>query len=68
MHLQAVHFDEFNYLESDQSNFLLDEISKDKLLYKVLYVIISYFCIGTELRFLATLEPSKYSMKDSEIW
>ena len=49
-------------------NYLMSEISKDQLLYKALYVIVSYFCIGTELRFLATLSPQKYSLKDSEIW
>jgi hypothetical protein len=32
-------------------------------------VIVSYFCIGTELRFLATHnDPDRFSMKDSEIW
>lgn len=49
-------------------NYLMSEISKDQLLYKALYVIVSYFCIGTELRFLATLSPQKFSLKDSEIW
>ena len=49
-------------------NFITDEISKDHMLYKSLYVIVAYFCIGTELRFLAVLNPSKYSIKDSEIW
>lgn len=48
--------------------YLIQEVSKDQLLYKVLYVIVSYFCIGTELRFLAVLNPSKYCLKDSEIW
>jgi len=46
----------------------MSEISKDQLLYKALYVIVSQFCIGTELRFLATLSPQRYSLKDSEIW
>ena len=49
-------------------NYLMSEISKDQLLYKSLYVIVSYFCIGTELRFLATLNPQRYNLKDSEIW
>lgn len=43
-------------------------MSKDELLFKALYVIVAYFCIGTELRFLAVLSPNKYSLKDSEIW
>ena len=49
-------------------SYLTAEVSKDQLLYKALYVIVSYFCIGTELRFLATINPQKYSLKDSEIW
>ena len=49
-------------------NYLMSEISKDQLLYKSLYVIVSYFCIGTELRFLATHNPQRYNLKDSEIW
>ena len=48
--------------------YLMYEISKDQLLYKALYVIVSYFCIGTELRFLAPVNKEKYSLKDSEIW
>ena len=51
-------------------SYLLHEVSKDQLLYKALYVIVSYFCIGTELRFLAC-DPrtsTNYNMKDSEIW
>ena len=84
MHLQALSFDELNLKQnrlssarsiasSNQStyknqNFITDEISKDHMLYKSLYVIVAYFCIGTELRFLAVLNPSKYSIKDSEIW
>jgi hypothetical protein len=38
------------------------------MLYKTLYVIVSYFCIGTELRFLAMLNPNKFNLKDAEIW
>ena len=48
--------------------YLMHEISKDQLLYKALYVIVSYFCIGTELRFLATLNRENFNLKDSEIW
>jgi hypothetical protein len=48
--------------------FVTEEIAKDSMLYKALYVIVAYFCIGTELRFLAVLNPTLYSLKDSEIW
>lgn len=72
MHLQALGFDEFNEKTISQglnyTNFLLDEISKDTLLYKCLYVIVSYFCIGTELRFLSVIQASKFTIKDSELW
>lgn len=58
MHLQPVCFDEFNNkLNSDFSHFVLYEISKDKLLFKIIFVIVAYFCIGTELRFLTLLKP-----------
>jgi hypothetical protein len=80
MHLQALGFDELNYqVESrapaeyggsrqQSSNFILNEISKDSLMFKTLYSIVAYFCIGTELRFLAVLNPHQYTLKDSEIW
>jgi hypothetical protein len=84
MHLQALSFDELNLKQNRQNsarsiassnqstytnqNFITDEISKDHMIYKALYIIVAYFCIGTELRFLAVLNPSKYSIKDSEIW
>ena len=38
------------------------------MLKKALDVIVSYFCIGTELRFLAVMEHDDFSMKDSEVW
>lgn len=74
MHLQAIGFDEFNNkTESSRagpgfSNFVLEETSKDTLLHKALYVIVAYFCIGTELRFLSVLNPQRYTIKDSEVW
>ncbi len=58
MHLQPVCFDEFNNKKiADFSHFVQDEISNDKLLYKIIFVIVAYFCIGTELRFLTVLKP-----------
>ena len=72
MHLQAVGFDEFNAGTVSKGlvfqSFVLEQIGKDPLLYKVLYVIVAYFCIGTELRFLASICPVKYTIKDSELW
>jgi hypothetical protein len=71
MHLQAVGFDEFNdraFTAHNFANFVLSEIGKDTLLYKTLYIIVSYFCIGTELRFLSVLNSQKFTIKDSELW
>lgn len=78
MHLTTVSFDDFNDksvykdLESNEdkdfTQFVQDEMTKDKLLHKTLFVIVSYFCIGTELRFLSMINPQKHSLKDSEMW
>jgi len=38
------------------------------MLEKILYMVASYFCIGTEYRFLAVKEPGKYEKKDGELW
>ena len=59
MHLQAVDFDEFNDKSQSLSSpggfssFVHEETSKDQLLHKTLYIVVAYFCIGTELRFLS---------------
>jgi len=47
---------------------VLAQVSKDSLLTKCLYLIVAYFCVGTELRFLSVLNPGKFSLKDSECW
>ncbi len=69
MHLQPTGFDDFiENKKQSFSTFVLKETSKDFLLYKALYVIVAYFCIGTELRFLSDLCPQQYTLKDSEVW
>jgi len=74
MHLQALGFDELNYQTQNKiglhnpNNFILNETTRDNLLFKALYSIVAYFCIGTELRFLAVLHPQQYTIKDSELW
>lgn len=69
MHLQPAGFDEFNdTTKLSFPRFVLTETNKDSLLYKALYVIVAYFCIGTELRFLSDLNPLRYTLKDSEVW
>lgn len=47
------------------------ELTRDALLEKVILLAISYFCIGTELRFLSSNKKEKskdYSKDDSEKW
>lgn len=51
-----------------QSKLILNEIGRESLLFKSLYTIVAFFCVGTELRFLAIISPQRYSLKDSEIW
>ena len=59
MHLQAMSFDEFSHKSQTDSSpddlptFVHEQTSKDQLLHKTLYVVVAYFCIGTELRFLS---------------
>lgn len=42
------------------------ELSRDAMLEKIILLTVSYFCVGTELRFLAhqqTIEDSKLATK-----
>jgi hypothetical protein len=48
MHLQPLSAEEMN-LHVDNSH----ELSRDALLEKIILLTVSYFCVGTELRFLA---------------
>jgi hypothetical protein len=77
MHLQPVSFDDFNDRsmfrefrdeQKEFTQFVTEEITKDKLLNKAIFVIASYFCVGTELRFLAMLNSKHLTQKDSEMW
>ena len=47
MHLQPLSLDEMN-LHIDNSH----ELSRDAILEKIILLTVSYFCVGTELRFL----------------
>lgn len=45
------------------------ELSKDSLLEKIVLLSVSYFCVGTEIRFLHTkINHKKFHKKDSEMW
>ncbi len=76
MHLLPMNLEELN-LHVDNSH----EISRDAMLEKIILLSVSYFCVGTELRFLSsTKEPEKkpsfppkppqpkYTKLDSEMW
>jgi hypothetical protein len=49
MHLSPLNFDDLNRTQVD----VIQELSKDKMMEKILYISAGLFCIGTELRFLA---------------
>ena len=72
MHLQPLSTEEMN-LHVDNSH----ELSRDAILEKIILLTVSYFCVGTELRFLnnAADEKKKCSEKEkkakkeqSEMW
>ena len=74
MHLLPMSLEELN-LHVDNSH----ELSRDAMLEKIILLSVSYFCVGTELRFLSNQQKntkstydegteSKYSLADSEMW
>ena len=77
MHLLPMSLEELN-LHIDNSH----ELSRDAMLEKIILLSVSYFCVGTELRFLSannqakpakngyTDEPGSagYTKADSEMW
>lgn len=73
MHLQPLSTEEMN-LHIDNSH----ELSRDALLQKIILLTVSYFCVGTELRFLNNVSDDsknkvskleKHSKKEqSEMW
>jgi hypothetical protein len=70
MHLLPMSLEELN-LHIDNSH----ELSRDAMLEKIILLSVSYFCVGTELRFLSSpssskgkSEPLQYTKADSEMW
>ena len=68
MHLQPLGVEEMN-LHIDNSH----ELSRDAMLQKIILLTVSYFCVGTELRFLNNNEDKQKSEKKnkkelSEMW
>ncbi len=64
MHLTPLEFDDLN---RSNVNVVL-ELSKDQMLDKMLLLIASYFCTGTELRFLSCKDAKTFEKKDGEMW
>ena len=63
MHLSLMGSDELNSkLESTH------ELGKDSMLEKIVLVAVSYFCIGTEMRFLMQKQCANISKKESEVF
>lgn len=61
MHLSLMGAEELNAkLENTH------ELCKDSMLEKIVLVSVSYFCIGTEMRFLMQKQNSTISKRDSE--
>jgi len=56
MHLLPMSLEELN-LHIDNSH----ELSRDAMLEKIILLSVSYFCVGTELRFLSTTKETKPS-------
>jgi hypothetical protein len=64
MHLQPLSTEEMN-LHVDNSH----ELSRDAMLEKIILLTVSYFCVGTELRFLnnASEEKKKNDEKEKKL-
>ena len=54
------------------SNSITVELSREYILEKICFLCVSYFCIGTEFRFLhqlnETISGVSFQRKDSEYW
>ncbi len=63
MHLSPMNYDELSS-KLERSH----ELNKDAMLEKIILFVVSFFCVGTELRFLSQKECFKVTKKDSEMW
>ena len=61
MHLLPMSLEELN-LHIDNSH----ELSRDAMLEKIILLSVSYFCVGTELRFLSSQSSQKEAPKPSK--
>ena len=63
MHLTPMNTDELA-AKLDRTH----ELNKDAMLEKIILFVVSFFCVGTELRFQSQKEGTGVSKKDSEMW
>ncbi len=62
MHLSPMNLDELHSkLE------ITHELNRDAMLEKIVLITVAYFCLGTELRFIA-LKSNKSELDESELW
>ncbi len=64
MHLSPMNLDELHTkLE------ITHELNRDAMLEKIVLITVSYFCLGTELRFMANKQkPSDEAFEESDLW
>jgi len=65
MHLSPMNLDELHSkLE------ITHELNRDAMLEKIVLITVSYFCLGTELRFIANSEKGdkEKDMEESDLW
>lgn len=64
MHLSPINFDDLNKVNID----IVNELSKDQMLEKLLYLTTAYFCIGTEVRFLSNIDETIFDKHDGDMY
>ena len=66
MNLSPMNHEELGQIKDVQSNEI--ELSKDTLLEKFILYMVSHFCVGTELRFIAQKQDQPQRIMESERW
>lgn len=71
MHLMPLDYDDMHLalLPETIKKKSMNELSKDMIIEKIVYLTVSMFWVGTEYRFLySKTDQDKYDKKESEIW
>jgi len=50
------------------SNGIIGELSKDSIFENVCLIVVTYFCIATEIRFICSAEHSELKVVESQVW